>query len=100
MPLYYVGYNGMPRRYHDYPLVFMGWHSLSSLGHVINICSIFLFFITLFESKLMKGKFVHPNLGVPRLNKRITYYLYKISNIQQKNKASLMNYKLFSRNFY
>lgn len=99
MPLYYVGYNGMPRRYHDYPTIFMGWQSLASLGHVINILSIFIFIFVLFESKLTKRPYVHYTYGVPRFNKRINYYIYKISNIKFKNKNLIFNYNIYKNIF-
>ena len=44
VPLYWVGYNGLPRRYHDYPLVFVGWQGLATGGHIITLFSIFFFF--------------------------------------------------------
>ena len=44
LPLFWVGYNGLPRRYHDYPVIFMGWHGMSSVGHLITLISVFFFF--------------------------------------------------------
>jgi len=58
LPLYWVGYNGLPRRYHDYPIIFMGWHGMSSLGHLITLISIFFFLFYTFQNnyfnKLLK----------------------------------------------
>ena len=30
-----MGYGGMPRRYHEYPVEFQTWHALSSAGAVV-----------------------------------------------------------------
>jgi heme/copper-type cytochrome/quinol oxidase subunit 1 len=53
LPLFWVGYNGLPRRYHDYPLIFMGWHGLASIGHLLTLLSIFFFFFV-FDRTLNK----------------------------------------------
>jgi len=34
----------MPRRIHDYPAVFMGWHSMASTGHMIALVGAAFFF--------------------------------------------------------
>lgn len=44
LPQFYLGFSGMPRRVHDYPIVFMGWHSMSTAGHFITLVGIFFFF--------------------------------------------------------
>lgn len=91
LPLYYVGYNGLPRRYHDYPAVYTGWHSLSSMGHVTTVFSIFFFFMTIVDSKLSHLTHSSYTYGVPRLSKRVNYYLFKIKHVQSHNQANIMN---------
>jgi heme/copper-type cytochrome/quinol oxidase subunit 1 len=44
IPLFWVGYAGMPRRIHDYPSVFMGWQGMASVGHFITLIGVFFFF--------------------------------------------------------
>jgi heme/copper-type cytochrome/quinol oxidase subunit 1 len=44
LPQFYLGFSGMPRRIHDYPVVFMGWHSMSTAGHFVTLIGIFFFF--------------------------------------------------------
>lgn len=82
LPLYYVGYNGLPRRYHDYPNMYLGWNTVSTLGHITTVFSIFFFFTSLSESK--KVNKVHTDLTffTPRLNKRLTYYIHKFANLK------------------
>lgn len=78
LPLFWVGYNGLPRRYHDYPLYYAGWHGLSTVGHILTILSVVFFFFTLVDSMIEKKIYVHNILGIPRFNKRINYYFFKI----------------------
>lgn len=78
IPLFWVGYNGLPRRYHDYPLMFSSWHGLSSSGHILNVISLFFFFLVIFDSSFFKQEEVINNYYIPRFYKRIQYYNYKI----------------------
>lgn len=94
LPLYWVGYNGLPRRYHDYNEMYMIWHTISTHGHIFTLMSLILFFLILIESsylKITKNYFSVNNL---RLNKRINYYLVKIKlnkllNIKLKNNLKM-----------
>ena len=82
LPLFWVGYNGLPRRYHDYPLVFMGWHGMSSLGHLLTLISIFFLFLMIGDTIIEKKFYTNIFLGFPRLHKRINYYLFKINYLK------------------
>lgn len=79
LPLFLVGYNGLPRRYHDYPIHFEAWHSLSSFGHNFTLLSMITFFLILIESNfiMIKKKPIKQN----RFLKRINYYIYKKNRI-------------------
>lgn len=87
LPLFWVGYNGLPRRYHDYPLIYLGWHGLSSIGHLLTIISGIFFFLMLADSAIERKIATNINLGIPRFNKRILYYIYKITFLQSTQKA-------------
>jgi len=96
IPQFYLGFSGMPRRVHDYPVVFMGWHSMSTAGHFITLFGIFFFFFMFFDSFLERRLSTPISLGIPRWNKRINYYIFKIryiSNFEIKNEINL-NFKL------
>lgn len=45
LPMFYLGFSGMPRRVHDYPIVFMGWHSMATTGHFITMTGVMFFFL-------------------------------------------------------
>ena len=82
IPQFYLGFSGMPRRIHDYPAAFMGWHSMSTAGHFITLIGIVFFFLMLLDSHI-ESKIATPiSLGIPRWNKRIAYYIFKIRYLQ------------------
>lgn len=82
LPMFWLGFSGLPRRVHDYPLVFIGWNSMISSGHFITMLGVFFFFIMLVDSHIEKKLPNTSNLGIPRWHKRILYYLYKISYLR------------------
>lgn len=96
LPQFYLGFSGMPRRIHDYPVVFMGWHSMSTAGHFITLIGIFFFFLMLLDSHIERRLATPLSLGMPRWNKRVVYYLFKIRYLQYTNKKlyRLPNYSV------
>jgi heme/copper-type cytochrome/quinol oxidase subunit 1 len=48
VPMFWLGFSGMPRRIHDYPAVFMGWQSMASTGHMITLVGAIFFFFYAF----------------------------------------------------
>jgi cytochrome c oxidase subunit 1 len=53
-PMHFLGLQGMPRRYPDYPDAFWGWNMLASIGSYISFASAFVFLYVLwltFRSK-------------------------------------------------
>jgi heme/copper-type cytochrome/quinol oxidase subunit 1 len=87
MPLFWVGYGGLPRRVHDYPAVFMGWQGMASVGHFTTLVGIIFFFFMLFDSHVEKRLATHSTLGIPRWHKRAQYYIFKIRYLQIMAKA-------------
>nr|YP_004841742.1 cytochrome c oxidase subunit 1 [Ichthyophthirius multifiliis]AEL89284.1 cytochrome c oxidase subunit 1 [Ichthyophthirius multifiliis] len=94
-PQFYLGFSGMPRRIHDYPVVFMGWQSMSTTGHFITLIGIIFFFAMLLDSHIERRLHTSSTLGLPRWYKRINYYLFKIRLIQFNSSRLkfLPNYK-------
>jgi len=49
-PQHFLGLQGMPRRTIDYPLAFAHWNYISSLGYVVTLCGMAVFFTLLIEA--------------------------------------------------
>lgn len=87
IPMFWLGYAGMPRRVLDYPASMGGWHSVISAGHMLSVAGLMAFFIMIFDS-LRQGRAVTRNtFGISRYNTRLNFYLYETSKLiylQQK----------------
>ena len=88
LPMFWLGFSGLPRRVHDYPVVFMGWQGMATSGHVITLVGIIFFFLMLIDSHVEKKVAIHKHLGIPRWHKRVQYYVYKIRILQLNNKKT------------
>lgn len=86
LPMFWLGYSGMPRRVHDYPAFMMGWHGMASTGHLVTMLGVFFFFCMLLDSHIERRVAVYSTLGIPRWHKRVLYYVYKIRYLQYTNK--------------
>ena len=105
IPMFYLGFSGMPRRVHDYPVVFMGWHSMSTAGHLVTLVGVMFFFFMLLDSHIERRMATPLTLGIPRWHKRVQYYVFKIRYLQYTNKKlyRLPNYnvrKLLSNKYF
>ncbi|MEQ1550463.1 cytochrome c oxidase subunit I [Sphingorhabdus sp.] len=54
-PMHFLGQQGMPRRYPDYPDAFAHWNQIASLGYAIMGVGVIIFFINVFWS-LVAGR--------------------------------------------
>jgi cytochrome c oxidase subunit 1 len=54
-PMHFLGLDGMPRRYPDYPDAFQGWNNVATTGYVIMAIGMVFFFVNIFWS-LFAGK--------------------------------------------
>jgi len=53
-PQHFLGANGMPRRYIDYPAEFEFWNQVSSAGALITLAGVAAFFIMLIEAFIVR----------------------------------------------
>ncbi len=87
IPMFWLGYAGMPRRVLDYPSSFGGWHSVISAGHMLNVAGLIAFFVMIFDSLRQARAATRNNFGINRFNTRLNFYIYETSRslfLQQK----------------
>lgn len=82
LPLFWVSFSGLPRRLHDFPAVFTGWQSMATAGHFVTMVGVCCFYLMLLDAHKAGKTFTNPTLFIPRFNKRVLYYLYKITQLQ------------------
>jgi cytochrome c oxidase subunit 1 len=64
-PIHFRGLAGIPRRYPDYPVFYTQWNMVASVGAILGLFTIILFFYILWESILVKNIAVsYSHLGV------------------------------------
>ena len=93
IPMFWLGYAGMPRRVLDYPAAFGGWHSVISAGHMLNVAGLMAFFIMIFDSLRQARAATRNTFGIVRYNTRLNFYLYEISRLTYIQQKALFFFK-------
>ncbi|WP_395672853.1 cytochrome c oxidase subunit I [Phenylobacterium sp.] len=55
-PQHFLGLQGMPRRYVDYPEAFTYWNQVSSLGYVVTLAGVGVFLVLLLDAMVFRRK--------------------------------------------
>jgi cytochrome c oxidase subunit 1 len=55
-PQHFLGLQGMPRRYIDYPVGFSYWNYISSVGYAITLVGVIIFLIMFIEALIVRRK--------------------------------------------
>ena len=55
-PQHFLGLQGMPRRYIDYPEAFAKWNYVSSVGYAVTVVGVAIFMIVLLEAAVRRRK--------------------------------------------
>lgn len=86
IPMFYLGFSGLPRRIHDFPVVFTGWQGMATVGTFVSLLGGFFFFVSLLDAHIERRSATPISLGIPRWQKRVAYYIFKIRYLQFINK--------------
>ena len=93
IPMFWLGYAGMPRRVLDYPASFGGWHSVISAGHMLNVAGLMAFFIMIFDSLRQAKAATRNTFGINRYNIRLNFYIYEIAKLSFNQQKALFLFK-------
>ena len=63
-PMHFLGLAGMPRRYVDYPDAFAGWNMVASIGSLISVVGVVIFFVVIIEAFNSRRKAANSHWGV------------------------------------
>lgn len=97
IPMFWLGYAGMPRRVLDYPAAFGGWHSVISAGHMLNVAGLMAFFIMIFDSLRQAKAATRNTFGISRYNTRLNFYIYEIARLTYIQQKTLFLFKFFRK---
>lgn len=89
IPMFWVAFSGLPRRLHDFPLMYLGWQSMSTVGHFVTMLGVFFFYTTIFESTLEKKITIITYNLLPRVYNEFSFIeLKQIHRISEYGKLN------------
>lgn len=99
IPLFWVAFSGLPRRLHDFPLIYLGWQSMATVGHFTSMIGVFCFYITLLESSFERKLTVLTHNLVPRMYNDTSYIFLKKINLNLNKKRQTLFPTKRTRNY-
>lgn len=99
IPLFWVAFSGLPRRLHDFPLIYLGWQSMATVGHFTSMIGVFCFYITLLESSFERKLTVLTHNLVPRMYNDTSYIFLKKINLNLNKKRQTLFPTKKTRNY-
>ena len=96
IPMFWLGYAGMPRRVLDYPQALGGWHSIISAGHLLSVAAMVSFFLMLFDSLRQSKAGIRNTFGINRYNIRLNFYLFILTKLHFVQKKSFFFNRLIT----
>lgn len=72
-PQHFLGLRGIPRRYRDYPDIYLSWNIISSIGSIISIISLIILSFSIWESIASKRLIISIFFLSPSLEWLISY---------------------------
>jgi len=62
---------------------------MATAGHFVTMTGVFFFYLTIYDSHREKKTGTPLNFMVPRVNKRVLYYIHKITYLLNERKKNL-----------
>jgi heme/copper-type cytochrome/quinol oxidase subunit 1 len=78
-PMHFLGLAGMPRRIPDYPDIYANWNYISSVGSLISVVGVFVFFFLI----------IHMIYKYDLVYKTKFGYIFQLNNIIKRDKFSV-----------
>lgn len=100
LPLFWLAFSGLPRRLHDFPLIYLGWQSVATAGHFTTMIGVFAFYITLLESAFEKKLITYTHNIVCRFYNDSVFFKLKSINVYFLNKKKNSNYLIKKIRFF
>lgn len=97
-PQHFLGLNGIPRRYSDYPDVFLFWNLVSSLGSLLSLFGVLIFIYIVWEALVVKYSFFENYFNISSLEWRnnIPPFDHTFNQLNLLNKYVGLRFFIFS----
>lgn len=96
-PQHFLGLAGMPRRIPDYPDVYFGWNYISSLGSLISVIGVVVFFYIVFSSLYSLNTFTQKKNSFYFIFQKFNKYVFISKNIFFKLLPNITSIKFIQK---